>query len=70
MYKELFDRKLNRLKGFKRSSKKVKIPTVLSKDEIDEFFFNISGNYKVMAGLMYGSGLRLMECVRLRVKDG
>jgi len=69
MYKEVFDRKLNKLKGFKRSAKKAKIPTVLSKEEIDEFFSNISGNYKVMAGLMYGSGLRLMECVRLRVKD-
>jgi integron integrase len=69
MYKEIFDRKLNKLKGFKRSTKKRKIPTVLSRDEIDEFFNNISGTYKVMAGLMYGSGLRLMECVRLRVKD-
>ena len=69
MYKEIFDRKLNKIKGFKRSTKKIKIPTVLSQNEIDEFFTNISGNYKVMAGLMYGSGLRLMECVRLRVKD-
>ena len=69
MYKELFDRKIPKLKGFKRSSKKIIIPTVLSKDEITEFFNNISGNYKVMAGLMYGSGLRLLECVRLRVKD-
>ena len=69
MYKEVFDRKLNRIRGFKRSSKKTKIPTVLSKDEINELFKNMHGNYKVMAGLMYGSGLRLMECVRLRVKD-
>jgi len=69
MYKEVFDRKLNKIKGFKRSSKKTKIPTVLSKGEIKELFNNMSGNYKVMAGLMYGSGLRLMECARLRVKD-
>lgn len=69
MYNEIFDRKLNKLRRFQRSTKKTKIPTVLSKDEIDEFFSNISGDYKVMAGIMYGSGLRLMECVRLRVKD-
>jgi integron integrase len=69
MYKEVFDRKLNKLKGFKRSTQKTKLPTVLSKDEIDEFFNNIIGTYKVIAGLMYGSGLKLMECVRLRVKD-
>lgn len=69
MYKEIFDRQINKLKGFKRSTKKIKIPAVLSQSEIHEFFNNISGNYKVMAGLMYGSGLRLMESVRLRVKD-
>lgn len=69
MYKKIYDRKLSKLRGFTRSNKKTKIPVVLSKDEIDTFFSNIHGHYKVMAGIMYGSGLRLMECVRLRVKD-
>lgn len=52
-----------------RSNKKPKIPTVLSKQESQCFFANIDGNHALMAKLLYGSGLRLMECIRLRVKD-
>ncbi|MCU7938434.1 MAG: integron integrase [gamma proteobacterium symbiont of Bathyaustriella thionipta] len=52
-----------------RPTKKPKIPTVLSKHEIQRFFSYIDGNHALMAKLLYGSGLRLMECVRLRVKD-
>ena len=52
-----------------RSNKKPKIPTVLSKQELQRFFANIEGNHSLMARLLYGSGLRLMECIRLRVKD-
>ncbi|MDX2504797.1 MAG: phage integrase N-terminal SAM-like domain-containing protein [Gammaproteobacteria bacterium] len=52
-----------------RSNKKPKIPTVLSKQELKRFFANIEGNHTLMAKLLSGSGLRLMECIRLRVKD-
>jgi integron integrase len=52
-----------------RSKKKPKIPTVLSKQETQRFFSYIDGNHALMAKLLYGSGLRLMECIRLRVKD-
>lgn len=52
-----------------RSNKKPKIPTVLSKDETRSFFMHINGTHALMAKLLFGSGLRLMECVRLRVKD-
>ncbi len=52
-----------------RATKKPKIPTVLSKQETQRFFAHIEGTHALMARLLYGSGLRLMECVRLRVKD-
>ena len=52
-----------------RSKRKPKIPTVLSKQEIKKFFIHIEGIHALMAKILYGSGLRLMECIRLRVKD-
>ncbi len=52
-----------------RSKKKIKLPTVLGKQEIRQFFRHIDGIHALMAKLLYGSGLRLMEGVRLRVKD-
>lgn len=45
------------------------LPTVLSREEIIRIIDRMNGIYKLMAQLLYGSGLRLMECVRLRVKD-
>jgi integrase len=42
---------------------------VLTRDEAHKIFAHLHGTYRLMAGLLYGSGLRLMECVRLRVKD-
>jgi integron integrase len=45
------------------------MPVVLSRDEIKQIFAHLKGVPKIMASLLYGSGLRLMECVRLRVKD-
>jgi len=45
------------------------LPVVLIRDEVHKIFAHMHGTYRVMAGLLYGSGLRLMECVRLRVKD-
>jgi integron integrase len=42
---------------------------VLTKDEVHKIFTHLHGTHRLMARLLYGSGLRLMECVRLRVKD-
>ncbi len=46
-----------------------RLPTVLTRDEVRQVFAHLSGSYLLMARLLYGSGLRLMECLRLRVKD-
>ena len=53
----------------KRSSKRKNLPTVLSEDEALLLISNMKGTAKVLAGLMYGSGLRSLEVVRLRVHD-
>lgn len=45
------------------------IPTVLTKEEALTILSNMNGTHQLMAQLLYGSGLRLMECMRLRVKD-
>jgi integron integrase len=54
---------------FIRPQKAKRVPTVLSKNEARLVIDNLSGQYKLMAQIMYGAGLRLMECMRLRVKD-
>lgn len=45
------------------------LPTVLTRDETLTVISFLQGNFKLMAQLLYGSGLRVMECVRLRVQD-
>ena len=52
-----------------RAKKSVYLPTVLTHNEAMLVIENMNGVYKIMAELMYGGGLRLMECLRLRVKD-
>jgi len=46
-----------------------RLPTVLTHEEVLRVINHLSGTHKLMAQLLYGSGLRLMECIRLRMKD-
>jgi integron integrase len=52
-----------------RAKRAQHLPTVLSKTEVNQVLNGIQGLHQLMARLLYGSGLRLMECLRLRVKD-
>ncbi|MBE7550529.1 MAG: integron integrase [Anaerolineales bacterium] len=52
-----------------RAKQPTHLPTVLSKAEVSRLLSRLSDPYELMAKLLYGCGLRLMECVRLRVKD-
>lgn len=52
-----------------RAKKEQHLPTVLTKDETFRLIENMDGVYKIMAQIMYGGGLRLGECLTLRVKD-
>jgi len=54
---------------YSRAKKRKHVPTVLSKNEARKIIQKMDGVYRIMAQIMYGSGLRLMEVLRLRVKD-
>ena len=69
LYREVLDLPLEGKIMPTRSKRRPMLPTVLGKKEIKEFFQHIEGTHALMAKIMYGSGLRLMECVRLRIKD-
>jgi site-specific recombinase XerD len=55
--------------GFIRSTRQRKLPVVLTRDEINKLLSQLTGKHYLMAALLYGSGLRRIELVRLRVKD-
>jgi integron integrase len=69
LYKEVLKQEIGWLKQVERAKKPARLPVVLSRDEVHKIFAHLHGTARLMAGLLYGSGLRLMECVRLRVKD-
>jgi integron integrase len=54
---------------FLRVSRPPRLPVVLSRDEVKELIGLLDGTYKLMAQMLYGTGLRLLELLRLRVKD-
>jgi integron integrase len=69
LYREVLGTELKIDGGVVRARRPENIPVVLSEQEVGEVLGYVEGNYWLMVALMYGSGLRLMECVRLRVKD-
>src|SRR5205814_5760705 len=69
LYKEVLKQEFGWLDGVERAKKPARLPVVLTRDEVHKIFAHLHGTTRLMAGLLYGSGLRLMECVRLRVKD-
>jgi integron integrase len=54
---------------FERGRKRVRVPVVLTRGECERLFEALEGTPRLMAELMFGSGIRLMELLRLRVKD-
>ncbi len=69
LYKHVLKVEIGWLEAVERPKKPVRVPVVLTRDEVNKVFAQLQGSTRLMAGLLYGSGLRLMECVRLRVKD-
>jgi len=69
LYQEVLDIKLKWLQGVVRARRPTRLPVVLSRAEVDAVLGHLRGVCWLMASLMYGAGLRVMECCRLRVKD-
>ncbi len=69
LYNKVFERPLGDIGAYERPKRPKRLPVVLTGEEKDKILDKMTGTHALMAGLLYGSGLRLMECVRLRVKD-
>ena len=69
LYSSVLGVELDWLDDTVRAKPKQRLPTVLSKPEVVRLLAQLEGQHALMVRLLYGAGLRLMECVRLRVKD-
>jgi integron integrase len=69
LYRVVLEVKLPWVDGFERVQRPPKVPVVLTKEEARVVLARLTGSARLMAHLLYGSGLRLMECMRLRIKD-
>lgn len=69
LYREVLKVDLPWLRNVDRAKKPQRLPVVLTRNEVRQLLANLEGTVWLMAALTYGSGLRLLECIRLRVKD-
>jgi len=69
LYREVLGIDLPWMDGMVRAKKPRRLPSVLNRAEVDKVLERMDGTYGLMARMLYGTGMRLMECVRLRVKD-
>ena len=69
LYKQVLGIDLPWLDDVVRAKKPQRLPVVLTVTEVQRLLAHLDGSHGLMARLLYGTGMRLMECVRLRVKD-
>ena len=68
-YRHVLDKDVGELSGAMRAKYRRRLPVVLTKQEIAQIFEHLKVNHLLMCKLIYGCGLRLKECLNLRVKD-
>jgi len=69
LYNKVLEKKIGLIQGVVRANRPRRLPVVLTKEEMKRVLDSMTGTPWLMAMLLYGAGLRLMECCRLRVKD-
>ena len=69
LYREVLQQELPWMENIRRAKKPERLPAVLSREEVAALLAEMNGVTWLMASLLYGAGLRLMECARLRVQD-
>ena len=69
LYRHVIGREVGDLGEVIRARKATRLPVVMTREEVKAVLANMAGNKWLIASLMYGAGLRLMECLRLRVQD-
>jgi len=69
LYDKVLDRPLGQIEGVVRARRPRRLPVVLTRQEVRAVLEELDGTPRLVCTLLYGSGLRLLECLRLRVKD-
>jgi len=69
LYSEVLGKELESIENFVMAKRPRRLPVVLTRDEVSRLLSALEGEPRLMASLLYGAGLRLMECASLRVKD-
>jgi integron integrase len=69
LYRQVLKIDLGDFENVIRAKKPSKLPVVFTRDEVRQILLHLNGIHWLMGQLLYGAGLRVMECVRLRVKD-
>ncbi|OGA26830.1 MAG: integrase [Betaproteobacteria bacterium RIFCSPLOWO2_02_FULL_65_24] len=69
LYRDVLGRELPWLDGVQRPTRPPRLPVVLTRAEVERLLAQMTGTRWLIASLLYGAGLRVMECLRLRVKD-
>jgi integron integrase len=69
LYQDILGKELGQIAPAVRGKEHTRLPVVLTRAEVMAVLRKIAGPSRIVAGLLYGSGLRLMECLQLRVKD-
>lgn len=69
LYKNILKKDIGWIEEIKFAHRKKHLPVVLSKKEVVKVFNNLDGTNKIIVSLLYGSGLRLSEALKLRIKD-
>jgi len=69
LYREVMDGEMAWVEGFERAKRSQRVPMVLSQSEVRGLLGQLSGIQLLIGQVLYGTGLRLMECLRLRIKD-
>jgi len=69
LFRHVLDKRIDDISETVRAKRKIRLPVVLAKSEIGQLFAKLSGLYLLMAKVIYGCGLRVGECLQLRIKD-
>ncbi|MBU1223766.1 MAG: integron integrase [Gammaproteobacteria bacterium] len=69
LYREVLEQDLPWLQNVEQAKAPKRLPVVLTQNEVQAVLSRLSGTHWLVAGLLYGSGLRIMEALRLRIKD-
>ncbi len=69
LYRHVVGREMGEMNNLVRAQRRQRLPLVLTRSEVSRILAEMEGPTLLMASLLYGAGLRLLECCRLRTKD-